>query len=95
MKMYEHMYDLKCIILFLGEFQLKPQIVELVPGYGVTLRKRQLDEAEDGSPTKLIRNLVSVFFPRDVLARSSAYGGGRINNKLDPDILSACLSMSV
>ena len=63
-------------------------------GYGIYLSKRQLDEAVDtagGSPTKLIRNLVGVFFTRDVLASSSVYGKGK-NPALDGDIVSACLS---
>ena len=52
------------------------QVVELVDGYGVTLTKRQLDEAMDnssGSPTRLIRNLMRIFFSKEILAISSAY----------------------
>ena len=55
--------------------------VEVVNGYGVYLSKRQLNEAEDtarGSPTRLIRSLMAVFFSRDELASSSAYGHGGI-----------------
>lgn len=73
---------------------MQRQVVELVPGYGVQLSQRQLDEALDGSnqsPTRLIRNLLSVFFSKDILASSSAYGG-RKNAALDRDILGACLS---
>ena len=68
-------------------------MVELVAGYGVVLTQRQLDECRDGcdSPTKLIRRLLSAFFTKEVLAKSSAYGG-RKNGALDRDILSACLS---
>ena len=69
-------------------------MVELVPGYGVLLSQRQLDEALDnsaGSPTRLVRNLVSSFFTKEVLASSSALGG-RVNKALDQDILAACLS---
>ena len=69
-------------------------MVELVPGYGVYLSKMQLDEVEEesnNSPTKLIRNLISVFFPRAQLARSSAYGTRR-NVALPRDILLACIS---
>ena len=43
----------------------------------VNLSKMQLDEVEgesNNSPTRLIRNLISVFFPWAQLARSSAYG---------------------
>ena len=63
-------------------------------GYGIYLSNRQLDEAVDtagGSPTKLMRHLIGVFFTRDVLASSSVYGKGK-NPSLDRDIVSACLS---
>ena len=56
--------------------------------------QRQLHEAEDssrGSPTRLMRNLIGVFFTKEVLASSSAYGG-RKNKALDQDIMGACLS---
>ena len=68
-------------------------MVELVPGYGVQLSQRQLDVAIDnssGSATKLIRNLMSVFFSRETLASSSALGG-RQNLALDQDIVGACI----
>ena len=58
------------------------------------LTQRQLDEAVsecNGSPTRLIRNLISVFFTREELAQSSCYGS-RQNHPLDKDILSACFS---
>lgn len=64
-------------------------MVELVPAYGIMLSQRQLDEAVDSSnncATKLLRNLIGVFFTRDVLARSSAYGG-RKNIALDKDTM--------
>ena len=70
-------------------------MVELVPGYGVQLSQRQLDEAIDnssGSGTKVIRNLMSIFFfSTEMLASSSALGGHR-NPALDQDIVGACLS---
>ena len=69
-------------------------MVELVPEYGVMLSQRQLDEAIDNSadsPTRLIRNLMSTFFPREVLAKSSALGG-RTNKALGKDIVAACPS---
>lgn len=69
-------------------------MVELVPGYGVRLSQRQLDEAIDnnsGSGTKLIRNLMSIFLSRETLASSSALGGRR-NPALNQDIVGACLS---
>ena len=69
-------------------------MVELVPGYGVVLSQRQIDEAIDNSnnsPTRLIRHLMSAFFTKEVLSTSSALGG-RKNNALDKDIVAACLS---
>ena len=73
---------------------MEPTKLELVPGYGVMITQRQLDEAEgesNGSPTRLIRNLMSVFFSREELARSSCYGS-RLNAALVKDILLACIS---
>ena len=67
--------------------------IELVEGYGVYLSKRQLDEAVDqsnDSPTKLIRNLVSVFFTPSVMASSSC-GGTRKFSALNKDIVAACI----
>ena len=61
---------------------------------GVMATKRQLDEAEgesNSSPTRLIRNLMSVFFSREELACSSCYGS-RVNVALDRDIVLACIS---
>ena len=43
------------------------------------------------SPTRLIRDLMSSFFTREVLASSSAMGG-RTNKALDNDVIAACLS---
>ena len=77
--------------------QIKPKSVELVEGYGVLLTQRQLDAALDaskGSPTRLIRNLISVFFTPDQLAVSSAYGH-RNNPGLDADIIQACIRKKV
>ena len=74
--------------------QAKPTMVELVPGYGVNISRRQIDEVEsccDKSPTKLMRKLMSVFFNEEVLAQSSCYGS-RDNKKLDEDIVAACIS---
>ena len=74
--------------------QLQPKKIELVDGYGVFLTQRQLDEAVQqsaGSPTKLIRNLMSIFFHPELLAKSSAFGT-RTHPALDEDILSACIS---
>ena len=65
-----------------------------MPRYGVMLTQRQLDEVDgesNQSPTRLIRNLMSVFFSREELARSSCYGSHQ-NSPLDNDILGACIS---
>ena len=65
-------------------------MIDLVPGYGVN----QIDEVEatcNGSSTKMIRKLISVFFSEEDLARSSCYGS-RGNGKLDGDIVAACIS---
>lgn len=72
----------------------KMQELELVHGYGVYLTRRQLDECVDGagtSSTRLMRNLLSVFFTPDQLAMSSAMGTRR-HVGLNQDILSACIS---
>ena len=74
-------------------FKVPVKPIELVPGYGVYLTQKQLDAAVDaskGSPTKLIRNLMGVFFTPDVLAVSSAQGT-RNNRALDSDIVQACI----
>lgn len=66
-------------------------------GYGVFLTRRQLDECVDGarkSATRLMQNLLSVFFTPDQFARSSAMGT-RLHPWLDQDILSACMSIPV
>ena len=58
------------------------------------ISQRQLDEAEgesNRSPTRLIRNLISVFFSREQLAHSSCYGS-RHNAALDKDSMLVCIS---
>ena len=73
---------------------IQPIMIELVPGYGIVLTQRQLDEAISSSgpsPTKLIRNLISVFFTPTVLATSSCCGS-RMNQALDEDVVAACIS---
>ena len=68
--------------------------MELVPGYGIFISPRQLDEAEGkngGKATKLIRNLMGVFFEHHVLAKCSALGS-RKNPGLDQNVVSACIS---
>ena len=72
---------------------MEPKHVELVRGYGVFLSQRQLDAAVDASkdsPTRLIRNLMHVFFAPDVLAVSSACAT-RKHKGLDADIVQACI----
>jgi len=57
------------------------------------LTQRQLDAAIDASkdsPSRLIRNLMSIFFKPDVLAVSSARGT-RKHGALDRDIVDACI----
>ena len=66
----------------------------MVDGYGVFLTRRQLDECVHGagkSATRLMRNLLSVFFSPDQLAKFSAMGT-RLHPGLDQDILAACIS---
>ena len=66
-------------------------MVELVPGYyGVRLSQRQLDKAVDnssGSPGRLVRNLMRIFFSKEMLATFQC----PTNQALDPDIIGACL----
>ena len=73
--------------------QVEPKAVELVEGYGIYLTRRQLDAAVDGaknSPTRLVRNLMSVFFTPEILATSSAFGT-RVHRALDKDIVETCI----
>ena len=73
--------------------QVKSNAVELVSGHGVYCTQQQLDAALDGSrgsATRLIRNLISVFFKPEVLAVSSAMGI-RNHPALDSAIVSACI----
>ena len=66
--------------------------MELVPGHGVKLTKRQLDAANMNAPnaSRLIRNLMGVFFNPQILAVSSACGS-RVNVALDQDIVETCI----
>jgi len=68
--------------------------VELVPGYNVYIAPRQLHEAvasSEGRPTRLIRELLLVFFNNHILAQSSALGS-RCHPAIDPNIRDACIS---
>ena len=61
------------------------------------LTQRQLDAAvnsANGSPTRLIRNLVSIFFEPDVLVVSSAMGTQK-HPALDSEIVEACIRKSI
>ena len=83
---------LSCHIPYVLDMQ--PQQVELVEGYGVYLTKRQLDEAVDqscNSPSRLIRNLLMVFFTPSVMASSSCLGTRKFP-ALNNDIIGACFS---
>ena len=63
-------------------------------GYGVYISLRQLDEANHrsaNSPTRLLRNLLVVFFEPSVLATSTCRGN-KTHPALNPDILGACFS---
>ena len=74
----------------------QPLQVELVEGYGVYLTKRQLDEAVDqscNSASRLVRNLLMVFFTPSVLATSSCRGTRRFP-ALNKDITGACFRES-
>jgi hypothetical protein len=71
----------------------KSDKVSLVPGYDVHATKAQIDEAVDTCnkfPTRLIRNLLMIFFKPEVLANSSAFGTRKFA-ALDKTILTACL----
>ena len=88
--------DCSRIHLF-SHLQVKPKLVELGEGYGVMITVKQLDAAVtegSNSATKLMRCLVSCFFPADVLGKSSAMGF-RGKPPLDQDILGACICKSV
>ena len=67
--------------------------IELHPGYGVFLTKRQLEESVSNagkSAMKLIRNIISVFYSREEMAKLSACGN-RKHPGLDKDILAAAI----
>ena len=69
--------------------------LELVEGYGVYLTQKQYDEVIDqsgNSPTRMIRNLMTVFFKPTTLAQSSCLGKRGKHPPLNQDVVSACLS---
>ena len=75
--------------------QVEQKVVELVPGYGVTLTQRKVISNSGSSPTRMIRLLMSAFFDEDVLATSSCFGSGVSHSKLDEDVIAACISNNI
>jgi len=75
--------------------QVEQKVVELVPGYGVTLTQRKVISNSGSSPTRMIRLLMSAFFDEDVLATSSCFGSGVSHSKLDEDVIAACISKNI
>lgn len=65
--------------------------VRLVPGFDVYISTNDLNACNDdrGSATRLLRNLMDVFFDKSTLAKSSINGTGRITNTLDKHVISA------
>lgn len=65
--------------------------MRLVPGYDVFISTNDLNACNDdrGSATRLLRNLMDVFFDKSTLAKSSINGTGRITNTLDKHVISA------
>ena len=65
--------------------------VRLVPGFDVFISTSDLNACNDdrGSATRLLRNLMDVFFDKSTLAKSSINGTGRITNTLDKHVISA------
>lgn len=80
------------VVFFVVDFFFfQPKTVQLVEGYGVYIVKRQLDEAIARScdiPTRLLRNLLMVFFTPTVLGQSSCFGTRKFS-ALNADIIGA------
>lgn len=70
-----------------------PKQIELVNDYGVYCTQMQLDEAVASAktPTKLVRNLISIFYTPEQLAVCTAYGKRGQHQALDQRILSSCI----
>jgi len=67
-----------------------------VPGYGIYATQQDIDDcvySSRDSPTRLMRNLLTIFFPRRILAALSVYGS-RSNRALDKSTSHACLRKS-
>jgi hypothetical protein len=71
--------------------------VRLVPGYDVFISTNDLNACNDdrGSATRLLRNLMDVFFDKSTLAKSSINGTGRITNTLDKHVISALFGIYI
>ena len=71
--------------------------VRLVPGFDVFISTNDLNACNDdrGSATRLLRNLMDVFFDKSTLAKSSINGTGRITNTLDKHVISALFGRNV
>ena len=54
---------------------------------------RLIIDQSGGSPTKLVRNLMNVFFMPEVLAKSSTYGTKK-HPALERDMVSVCIRKS-
>ena len=69
--------------------------VRLVPGFDVFISTNDLNACNDdrGSATRILRNLMDVFFDKSTLAKSSINGTGRITNTLDKHVISALFGM--
>ncbi len=65
--------------------------IQLSPGFDVFISSNDLNACNDdrGSATRLLRNLMDVFFDKSTLAKSSINGTGRITHTLDKHVISA------
>lgn len=68
-----------------------------MPGYDVFISTNDLNACNDdrGSATRLLRNLMDVFFDKSTLAKSSINGTGRITNTLDKHVISALFGIYI
>lgn len=88
------MCDATCMVHIAVHLYTQPRTMELVEGYGVFITQRQLDECVSqscGFPTRLLRNLLMVYFTPAVLGSSSCLGT-RNFTALNPEVTGACFS---
>ena len=92
--MWQTMY---IITFFCLVYLQEQQKIEIVEGYGVYCTKLQLENAVTSAtnPTKLIRNLLGIFFSKDELAESTALGTRGSRKALDQTVLPACMRKSL